>query len=129
MPAHAGGFHEDDLAAELGPDEPGGHAHLVAGLGHFMGELPGAQELLHQDFVHGEGAGLPLSWRQMRASLRQTIGDFPLQVPETRLPGVILMILADAGVGKLEAQVVQAVLPQLPGDEVIFGDLDLFGSV
>ncbi len=48
MPAHAGGFHEDDLAAELGPDEPGGHAHLVAGLGHFMGELAGAQELLHQ---------------------------------------------------------------------------------
>ena len=87
VPPHAGGLHEDDFAAEFGPDQARGHPHLVVNLRHFVGEFPGPQERLHQVLVHAQGAG-PLALDADAGQFAADHGDFPFQVPQARLPGV-----------------------------------------
>ena len=122
---HAGGFHKDDFPAEFGPDQTGGHPHLIAGLRHFVGKFSGPEEFLHQLFVHGKGAG-PLALDADAGQFAADHGNFPFQVAETRLPGVAADDLGNGGIGKLDPQVGQGVFPELPGDEKVLGDLDFF---
>jgi len=53
-------------------------------------------------------------------------GDFPLQVPHPRLPGVAPDNDPECSFGEGDLAWLQAVLPDLPGEEIALGDVELF---
>ena len=124
LAGHLGGFHEEHIAAGGSPGQARRHTGDFGALHHFGVVLGLAQVILQVIHIHVEGAFLALG--HFGGHLAADGSELPLQVADPGLTGVLPDYLADGLVGDGELVLAEAVLPELPGQQVFFGDMELF---
>ncbi len=122
-PGGNAGLDEQDVAAHGGVEHARRHAHhvlTVLVLGH-VACLP--QVLV--EFLVGHLGALDLAARHAAGHLAGHRADLALQVAHARLAGVVRNQLLERRIGDGDLVGLQAVLPDLAGQQVALGDLQL----
>ena len=122
---HDGGLHVKNLAAVLGPGKPCGDAYLVFADSLFVKELWDTEKFVQIGGCYLRFMGMvPLG--DLLGHLSADIRDFPLQVPETSLPGVAVNDGQDRLIREFEVIFRDPILFNLPWQEVFSRDFQFF---
>ena len=123
-----GTLHEQDLAAHLGPGQAGHHARGLIALLHVVEGRGQAQVLAQVLFLHH--LRILLLQGDLLRRHAGDLRDLLLQAADAGLVGVLVDDVREAGLVDLELVLLQAVLLQLLGDEIVLRDLQfLLGQV
>src|SRR3546814_18554934 len=120
---HGDGFDRKQFATDLGPGETGGHADHVDFLDLAIAEPPHAG--IGVEVATGDGDLLTARAEDLLDRLARQVRQFPLQVPDAGLAGVVAAQVAERVLGDRPLARLQAVLLDLLRGQVAFGDLDL----
>ncbi|MNO77287.1 hypothetical protein D3C76_683900 [compost metagenome] len=121
---HNGRLDGQQLAANLGPGQPGHLADLILLLGQAVAELAHAEEMLQRIGSHRHGEVLVTG--VFLDHLAAHLGDLPLQATHTGFAGVVADNVANSLVLELKFGLLQAIGLDLLGRQVLDRDIDLF---
>ncbi len=123
LAGHAGGFDEEDFAADGGVGHAGGDAGDAGSAGQFRIEFSGAQDLGHA--VFGDGESIGFAFDDLGGDRAGDRSDLPFQVSHAGFAGVALDDPAQGRILELYFFRRYAVGVQLAGHEIRAGDVQL----
>ena len=123
-----GALDEEDFTTHGSPCQSCHHAGKVVALVAVAAEVARAQELL--EACHIDALGIFVAAGFLACHLAQHLGNLLLELAHTALAGVAVDNLGDSGLGEGYLFLLEAVLLQLLGNEMLAGNLDfLLGDV
>ena len=120
LAGHAGGLDEEDLAADRGPGQSGGHAGNARAVDQLAEEPRRAQQLGELGGPDGDHAALALG--PPAGDLAADGRDLALEVAQAGLARVVGDDLLERQLGDLDVRRIQPVGLELLGDDVLLGD-------